>query len=67
VRAISPAEFRATDLGLALEECARLVEHHRDLLTDEDYAVFVDVFGRWFEREHGRVHHALGAHQEPAA
>ncbi len=64
LRVIPPAEFRgeveAASLGRALEESATLVRAWRDLLDDEAYIAFVAIFGRWFDRERGRVHYAAG-------
>ena len=64
LRVVPQSEFRAelavTVLGRALEESAELGRDWRDLLDDEAYVVFVEVFGRWLDRERGRVRSAAG-------
>lgn len=52
------------DLGRALEETALLVRSWRDQLGDDQYVHYVEIFGAWFEHERGRLHYAVGRHEE---
>jgi hypothetical protein len=60
VTPLGQADFARGDLGRATEETARAVKYWRERLGDEQYVVYIAVFGLWFDHERGRVRYAAG-------